>query len=725
MSLNKFVQHIEQSHVNNALNDKSGAKAEALKAIKILNQLVKTDKDSAENQLLSRYVLKYYEELNKSLFVSNKIPWLSCRSSRGGEAYYPVIDFGSGLSSNSTIFWENSKDDHQNENIFNDFAKDGDFKINSIQTNNWNNDKSNLMNLYQDLLANCSFVSSFLALVEVDFNIQSLISPSKEATKYIVTLHFNGCRRNVEVSNYLPTSSRADRNIIIKSFSDPKLYWPAFIEKAYLKVMGDGYYFKGSNMANDTYLLSGWLPQINTLKDGSKISDFSELWSLHRKGLVTLGLGTGKLSAYISSQLNLISQHDYLIESFNNDSIILKNPWIQADINKRYLKVTDLIHFDFFYINWKPPENLKVYQENFPYVRKEEMTIIDETQYSISCKEETWVLVERHLPVSENLWMKIFIYETNHKVVSPMNQKQHAFIETNNRLHSIKLVSGNYTIVISTTKSAKFSIKSYGSELFKSRYQYKFTQIFSGEWDINTCGGNWKMSSYIDNPQYDLEILETTIVSISLYSNLPINFHLFLSDKSKEGSKIRKFDQTKLISDEKYNLNLQSSEFELAPGSYKLLISNFDRQYGTYKFVINSSNTIMNNLIINRIPTTLSLYNLERTFSWNSQNRHKLYFSTIEINTTIIIRLNHFNDIFDEFGLCTEYRPALRASIFNATTKQPVLINEEFNDDVLYGLFVDVKLKEVGEYILLSERFELGEGKVVVRISSDKSIVTR
>ncbi|KAI5956350.1 RIM13 [Candida jiufengensis] len=718
MSLNQFLNHLEQSYVYNAIADKSKAKSEAISAIKILNQLAKTNKNSTALKSLSQFILNYYESLNQNIALSEKLLWLSSKLVVDGVFYYPLVEFDTNLDSRNVIFFDKNITFQDKDSSLTTLPNDISFNFKPIESNNWSDEKSNLMNLYQDLLANCSFVSSFLALVAVNHHIISIISPHTPSSCCKITLTFNGCRRVVEIDNRLPLSPDSDRNLILKSFSDSELYWPAFIEKAYLKVMGYGYLFKGSNMANDTYLLSGWIPEIIKLKDGSKIKDFKDLWYLNQKGLVTLGLGTGKLSETISSQLGLIGQHDYLIEEFNEDSITLKNPWVQDNLASRNLKIDNLVHFGYLYINWKPKSNINKYQENFLYVKKEQMSIIDETQYSVSCEKETWVLIERHLPVNHDFWMRINVYCSSNKVISPIQQKEYSMIETNNRLQLVKLDPGSYTILISANESAKFSIISYGSIIIKSTYSYDHLQLITGEWDSDSCGGNWKMSSYIENPQYDLVVNDQTELTLSLYSQLPINFHLFHSDKSHEGFRIRTFDHSKLISDEKYNLFFQSTKLILSQGSYKLVVSNFDCQLGQYKFLINSSNAVT----CNKTPTKLSLFNTTRTFLWNNTNRHKLYFTTDNLNTSIIFKINHFNDPNVDFNICTDYRPAMRASVFNGLTKQPILINEEFNNDILYGLFVDLKLENVGEYILLIERFESGIGKCVVEIASDKKV---
>jgi len=77
--------------------------------------------------------------------------------------------------------------------------------------------------------------------------------------KYIFRLNFNGCFRKVTIDDRLPASSTA-RSLYVIDRLNPKLLWPALIEKAYLKVRG-GYDFPGSNSGTDLWIMTGWIPE--------------------------------------------------------------------------------------------------------------------------------------------------------------------------------------------------------------------------------------------------------------------------------------------------------------------------------------------------------------------------------------------------------------------------------------------------------------------------------
>ena len=77
--------------------------------------------------------------------------------------------------------------------------------------------------------------------------------------KYIFKMFFNGCHRKVIIDDRLP-SSNSSRSLHVVDRNDSQLYWPALVEKAYLKIRG-GYHISGSNSGTDLWILTGWVPE--------------------------------------------------------------------------------------------------------------------------------------------------------------------------------------------------------------------------------------------------------------------------------------------------------------------------------------------------------------------------------------------------------------------------------------------------------------------------------
>lgn len=129
------------------------------------------------------------------------------------------------------------------------------------------------MDLVQDVTTDCSVVASIcagIARAEGAFAplLSSMMFPyshddacpriSKNG-KYIFRLNFNGCFREVVIDDRLPVT-KSSRTLFVKDRNNPRLLWPALLEKAYLKLRG-GYDFPGSNSGTDLWVLTGWIPE--------------------------------------------------------------------------------------------------------------------------------------------------------------------------------------------------------------------------------------------------------------------------------------------------------------------------------------------------------------------------------------------------------------------------------------------------------------------------------
>lgn len=77
--------------------------------------------------------------------------------------------------------------------------------------------------------------------------------------KYVFRMYFNGSWRQVPIDDRLP-ASKTHRTLYVVDKRNPRLLWPALLEKAYLKIRG-GYDFPGSNSGTDLYALTGWIPE--------------------------------------------------------------------------------------------------------------------------------------------------------------------------------------------------------------------------------------------------------------------------------------------------------------------------------------------------------------------------------------------------------------------------------------------------------------------------------
>ena len=137
----------------------------------------------------------------------------------------------------------------------------------------------------QHNVADCTIVSSIISCAnyEVRFKkplITGIIYPQRSGRpvynpmgKYSVKLMFNGVWRRVVIDHrVLVTSSMKP----FTTFSVNKgELWPILLEKAFLKVHG-GYSYDGGNGGQDTFSLTGWIPESIRL---SEERNWDALWS--------------------------------------------------------------------------------------------------------------------------------------------------------------------------------------------------------------------------------------------------------------------------------------------------------------------------------------------------------------------------------------------------------------------------------------------------------------
>ncbi|KAL9055397.1 MAG: hypothetical protein Q9162_003594 [Coniocarpon cinnabarinum] len=201
----------------------------------------------------------------------------------------------------------------------------------------------------QDAATDCSVVASMCAgMARVEKGFSSLLSgilyPYDEKAKtpmispngkYIVRLNFNGCFRKVEIDDRLPVTMN-DRLLHVIDRNNPRLLWPALLEKAYLKIRG-GYDFPGSNSGTDLWILTGWIPEQVLLQHESTNVErtWGRIFQAFNYGDVLITTGSGKMTKSIEGVLGLVSEHDYAVLDLKEDKngqrkALIKNPWLNG-----------------------------------------------------------------------------------------------------------------------------------------------------------------------------------------------------------------------------------------------------------------------------------------------------------------------------------------------------------------------------------------------------------
>ncbi|KAK0722833.1 calpain-like protease palB/rim-13 [Lasiosphaeria miniovina] len=299
------------------------------------------------------------------------------------------------------------------------------------------------IDLAQDLATDCSVVASLCAAVRhfgrkkgsllpslmYPYNHEAMQPAVSENGKYVFRMNFNGCWRQVVIDDRLPVSSTT-RTLYVVDRRNPRLAWPALIEKAYLKIRG-GYDFPGSNSGTDLHALTGWIPEQIFLQ--SDDIELDEMWNrikpAYDQGNVILTLGTGKMLPEEEAALGLVKEHDYAVLDLKMDSLnrlfLVKNPWYDSLVwtgvgssaildarargpssesrtNMFWMTFEDVIqHFDSLYVNWNPA--LFKYRQDHHFTwevpgKTEELVFTHNPQYSVlpSSGRPVWVLLSRH-----------------------------------------------------------------------------------------------------------------------------------------------------------------------------------------------------------------------------------------------------------------------------------------------------------------------------------------
>lgn len=299
----------------------------------------------------------------------------------------------------------------------------------------------------QDITTDCSLVASLCAssrhlrvgptsiLPTLMFPVNSENGQPKVSAsgRYVFRMYFNGCFRKVIIDDRLPSSLNS-RTLYVVDRQNPRLIWPALMEKAYLKVRG-GYDFPGSNSGTDLWILTGWIPQQLFLQ--SEDVDFDQTWTRIRKaydyGDVVVTLGTGRLTALEEETLGLAGEHDYAVLNISETSgvrrMLVKNPWCDGLVWKGvgsasysnasqdhptklkpgsfWIDFDDVAqNFESLYLNWNPALFTERQDHHFAWdVPSLSMSssFAHSPQYSLTATADgsIWILLSRHFQDEE------------------------------------------------------------------------------------------------------------------------------------------------------------------------------------------------------------------------------------------------------------------------------------------------------------------------------------
>ncbi|KAK0736925.1 hypothetical protein B0T21DRAFT_383020 [Apiosordaria backusii] len=464
----------------------------------------------------------------------------------------------------------------------------------------------NEIDLAQDLATDCSVVASLCAAAphlasKKGSLLSSLIHPFDykamrpkvvENGPYLFRLNFNGCWRAVVVDDRLPVTSN-DRTLYVVDRRNPKLLWPALVEKAYLKIRG-GYDFPGSNSGTDLHVLTGWIPEQIFLKRIKKAYD---------EGNAILTLGTGNIPPEEEKALGLVREHDYAVLDLHSDensrSLLIKNPWVDSLVwtgvgssatlkthtvgstpehatNQFRMAFEDVLqHFDSLYVNWNP--NLFQFRQDHHFKwdmpdATEELVFTKNPQYRVLSPSGSpiWVLLNRHWQdgeleilrerkaerdrhnaslahVSKQLgFMSLSIFTASPpgtRIPLPESHRclhQGPYVDSPNTLLRYDPIPNTpQTLVVAQGElplpTYSFTLSFFSTSpltISKALDPLPYSETITSAWTRRNSGGSAAHPSYFINPQYSITLPQATPLSLLLSTDvkdLPVHIALIYS----------------------------------------------------------------------------------------------------------------------------------------------------------------------------------------------------
>lgn len=530
------------------------------------------------------------------------------------------------------------------------------------------------------MISDCSLVSSLINVKRYapgGFKIRKLYN----SPKYQINLHFNGSRSRlvcVDSSN-IPTDANGAQLSVWSGAIEDKL-----VELAYLQVKNGGSYdYHGSNTAIDTFLISGFIPEILKVADCT----FAKLASFWKTDACLIALGTA--SNIKGNDIQLLAGHDYPVSSLTDkDEIVIRDP---LDPTKVFsLNWENVIqNFETIYLNWDATKLFAHYETlHFRYDSQKSNkfpSIIDKPILKVTNKsnrkEVVWLLLEGHLCEKQDGNSISFLEEVPNSVFSK-------FSTTGNNTglylkkitleeHSSSLlfchsnISSNYTI----------HLHSISSQITIKTSKLDFVTSVKSRWNDANSYGSFANTEYFKNPTFKLLIesdetnyIQTSLQLLTSLSSL-INLQIYYADDHSLSKPVA-FDGN-------YNIQMFNKQGVsiLTNTPYKIICSTYNKgTFGDFKLLV-SKPPVAKSITLEETFTRYGghRYHTHTTFRWRTQsNRIKIFLNLTKATDMYI-------SIFP-----MELQPSLsmRCNIFTQDTHEHLLRNTDFRSDLKYGYVI-------------------------------------
>ncbi|KAG2142326.1 uncharacterized protein EDB93DRAFT_1158574 [Suillus bovinus] len=521
----------------------------------------------------------------------------------------------------------------------------------------------------QNIVNDCSVCASIAVCIQHNIRFKSnlLLSSlsSSNDGRYELKVLINGDFRRIVIDDRLPFDSN---NKLIGISTGPKnQLWPSFLEKAYMKLMG-GYDFLGSNSAIDLHALTGWIPEHLDLQSASfeRERTWSRIMTAFPRGDCMMTVGTNDKSPLNYKTAKLLPSHDYAITDIKEtnderwvtllDTRLCTQQCGDCGGSGSCPRVLD-IHwddicatFEGLYISWNPNlfgscvafhgswqlENaedlsrVSTHHLRLNYQKTNDSahhTHTNETNENgkDSTETEIWILLTRHLRDTRrtNEYIALNVQEDDMVFSDP----EHVALKSN-YTNSTHLLSRIKPSQFQTQTSGSLSILACYDGQFEevgftvTAYAYssnvvvswdtrvspaKYIQKIDGVWTNKTAGGNCTYPTYMMNPQYHLQVHNTTSSidkrpSTSTSSDKCNKTQVILTAQStrdislnvtavwSQGERISELSQKEVVAHSgPYTYGHARVAAHLAPGDYTVVLSAYEPdQMGKFTLKVES-----------------------------------------------------------------------------------------------------------------------------------------
>ncbi|KAG2220383.1 hypothetical protein INT45_006554 [Circinella minor] len=413
------------------------------------------------------------------------------------------------------------------------------------------------------------------------------------------------------------------------------------IQRKYMKLMG-GYDFPGSS-------LTGWIPEHIFIYDKHFVADkvWDRILEGSKYGDVLVTVATGELTEAEADRLGLVPTHAYAVIDIKTvlgkRFMQVKNPWSHKrwrgpyshmDIThwtpelKNALNYDPYVaeqnddgifwidfesvchHFTSIHLNWNPepfthrwvlhtvwPEHIGPKKDIYNLGYNPQFSL----QVAVPDKKPAavWLLLSKHVMITEEntdyITLHVYSNTGGQRIYYPGDPfKEGTYVNSPHILVRFNAPPGtsDYTIVASQHEKAQslyFSLRAWSLAPFKLNevpMRYSIEQKIIGQWTEQTAGGNASKASYLNNPQWKIQVpssspgeygISSSDPGLLLMLEAPKSFavHLMLVEGGKRASSVSMRD---ILSESgPYRHGFCYCELShITPGNYTVVASTFE-----------------------------------------------------------------------------------------------------------------------------------------------------